>query len=160
MKLSINIKGNPSSREVWGLGVGKPSLFLSYETLLQIQNPGRKAIYKPSSDSYRFRTPRNLKGVSYVKKIPWVSSRCLYPIRASAFICPHLLGPVLIYICCPTLNINKMSLSQNCTSFGGMLCFPSTVWWSWPLPAGTSSSCAALSNATFSDITSVVLNQQ
>ena len=97
---------------------------------------------------------RNLKGVSYIRKVPWVSSRCLHPIRISAFTCLHWSGPVLIHTCCPALNVSSVALTTKTVHFSDT-CVLSTAWRSRPLPAGTSSASAALSKAMW-----VVRNQK
>lgn len=96
---------------------------------------------------------RNLEGVSYIRKVPWVSSRCLHPIRISVYVSP------LVWTCSDShllsrFNVSRVALTTKTVHFSGT-CVLSTAWRSRPLPAGTSSASAALSKAMW-----VVQNQK
>lgn len=67
-KLSIKIKRKSHQGKFWGKS---QVLFLSYETPLEIQNPGRKIIYKSSNSYTEFPhqpNQRNPGGVGYGRR--------------------------------------------------------------------------------------------
>ena len=153
-----------SSREVWGFqgqGVGKGSQVFCFFILWNSDPHSKFRKEKKLTNLHQIlkqfsiqSNQRNLEGVSYIKKVPWVSSRCLHPIRIPAFSCLYWSGPALIHTCCPALNASSVAFTTKTVHFSDT-CVLSTVWRSRLLPAGTSSACTALSKATW-----VVWNQK